>query len=92
MVALGGHYLLHTPVNGYYAHGFHTFNPDCLRGVLELNGFTRIYEKYSTIDGEPVVDPSFHRDVLAWHVARKDREMGQFVCPQQGRWASRYAS
>src|ERR1039457_5486417 len=23
MVAPGGHYLLHTPVNGYYAHGFH---------------------------------------------------------------------
>ena len=29
--------------------------------------------------------------MLAWIVARKDRAMGQkFVCPQQGKWATRY--
>src|SRR6185295_12231414 len=84
MVKLGGHYLLHTPVNGYFAHGFHVFNPECLRGGLELNGFRVIYEKYSTVDGRPVGDPASPGDVLAWIVARKEREMDQFVCPQQG--------
>ena len=91
MVALGGHYMLHTPVNGYYAHGYHTFHPGCLRDMLDLNGFTRIFESYCTMQGEPVVDPSHHRDVIGWHVARKEREMGRFVCPQQGNWAPQYA-
>jgi hypothetical protein len=90
MVAPGGHYLLHTPVNGYYAHGFHVFNPECLRGGLELNGFRVIYEKYSTVDGRPVADPSSPGDTLAWIVARKEREMDKFVCPQQGKWYTRY--
>src|ERR1022692_3747113 len=90
MVAPGGHYVLHTPVNGYYAHGFHVFNPECLRSGLELNGFRVIYEKYSSVDGRPVADPSAPGDVLAWIVARKERVMDQFVCPQQGKWYTRY--
>lgn len=89
MVAPGGHYLLHTPVNGYYAHGFHVFNPECLLGAIQLNGFRVIYEKYSTMDGIPVSDPSTGW-TLAWIVARKERAMGKFVCPQQGKWSSRY--
>jgi len=91
MVALGGHYMLHTPVNGYYAHGYHTFHPHCLRDMLDLNGFTRVFEAYCTMQGEPVADPSLRRDVIGWHVARKEREMGRFVCPQQGNWAPQYA-
>ena len=91
MLAPGGHYLLHTPVNGYYGHGFHVFNPECLRGGLQLNGFHVIYEKYSTLDGRPVADPSFPGDTLTWIVARKEREMDQFVCPQQQKWYTRYA-
>ena len=92
MVAPGGHYLLHTPVNGYYGHGFHVFNPECLRVGLELNGFRVIFEKYSTMDGKPVADPSAPGDTLSWIVARKDRAMGKFVCPQQVKWYTRYRS
>jgi hypothetical protein len=89
MVAPGGHYMLHTPVNGYWAHGFHIFNPECLRGAFELNGFRIIYEKFSTADGIPVPDPS-KGDILTWMVARKEREFDKFVCPQQGKWYTRY--
>jgi hypothetical protein len=91
MVAPGGYYMLHTPVNGYFAHGFHVFNPECLRGALELNGFRVVYEKFSNVHGEPVPDPSSWGDILTWMVARKEREMGKFVCPQQGKWYTRYA-
>ena len=91
MLAPGGHYLLHTPVNGYYGHGFHVFNPECLRGGLQLNGFHVIYEKYSTLDGTPVADPSLPGDTLTWIVARKERELDQFICPQQQKWYTRYA-
>jgi hypothetical protein len=91
MVAPGGQYLLHTPVNGYYGHGFHLFNPECLRGVFELNGFSLIYERYSTVDGELVDDPGQTGDILAWMVARKERDVKPFVCPQQRKWYARYA-
>jgi hypothetical protein len=90
MVAPGGHYMLHTPVNGYFAHGFHVFNPECLRGALESNGFRVIYEKYSTVDGSPVADPSAPGDILTWMVARKERGFDKFVCPQQRKWYNRY--
>ena len=90
MVKQGGHYLLHTPVNGYYGHGFHVFNPDCLREGLEENGFRLIYEKYSSIDGVVLPDPSVPGENLAWLVARKERAMGDFVCPQQRKWLTRY--
>jgi hypothetical protein len=90
MVAPGGHFMLHTPVNGYYAHGFHVFNPAGLLGGLELNGFRVVYNKYSDIAGRPVGDPSVPGDILAWIVARKERPMGRFVCPNQDKWYSRY--
>ncbi|HEY2014292.1 MAG TPA: hypothetical protein VGH38_12370 [Bryobacteraceae bacterium] len=89
MVKPGGHYMLHTPINGYYAHGFHVFNPEGLRGALQENGFQVIYEKYSSIDGKPMADPSCG-DIIAWMVARKDRSLTKFVCPQQGKWLTRY--
>jgi len=90
MVAVGGHYLLHTPVNGYFAHGFHIFNPECLRGVFELNGYQILYEKYSNFQGEPIADPSSPGDILTWMVARKERSLDKFVCPQQRKWYTRY--
>ncbi len=91
MIAPGGHYLLHTPVNGYFAHGFHVFNPECLVGALELNGLHVVYHKYSRQSGEPVADPSSPGDILAWIVARKERPFDKFVCPQQRKWYRRYA-
>jgi hypothetical protein len=91
MVRPGGHYLLCTPVNGYYAHGFHVFNPDCLRDGLEQNGFRLIYEKYSTIGGAVLADPSVSGDNLAWMVARKERTLGDFARPQQRKWLTRYS-
>jgi hypothetical protein len=90
MVAPGGHYLLHTPVNGYFAHGFHVFSPECLLSALGQNGFQAIYEKYSYMDGTPVSDPAKGGDVLTWIAARKVRPMGKFECPQQGKWLTRY--
>jgi hypothetical protein len=90
MIALAGHYLLHTPVNGYYGHGFHVFNPECLRGGLELNGFQVVYEKYSTVGGKPVAGPAAPGDIVAWIVARKERNMHEFACPQQRKWYTRY--
>jgi hypothetical protein len=90
MLRVGGHYLLHAPVNGYYGHGFHVFNPECLRGVLELNGFRLIYENYSTVGGEVVADPATPGDILAWIVALKEKEIHPFVCPQQRKWYTRY--
>src|SRR5262249_10824874 len=39
MVRCGGHYLLHTPVNGYFGHGLHVFNPQGLMDCLDVNGF-----------------------------------------------------
>jgi hypothetical protein len=90
MVALGGHYMLHTPVNGYFSHGFHVFNPECLRNALELNGFRVIHEEFSTVDGNAVTDPATIGDILVWLVARKEKEIGQFVCPQQRKWYTRY--
>jgi hypothetical protein len=91
MVALGGHYLVHTPVNGYYAHGFHVFNPECLLAGLDLNGFRVIYHKFSAFDGTPVQDPAACPNTLVWIVGKKEREMGSFVYPQQGKWFNRYA-
>jgi hypothetical protein len=91
LVAPEGHYLLHTPVNGYWGHGFHVFNPECLLNGFELNGFRVLYVKYSDPYGAAVEDPSAVRDAIAWIVARKERGFDRFTCPQQGKWYSRYA-
>lgn len=90
LVTVGGHYLLHAPVNGYYGHGLHTFHPEGLLSALELNGFEIVFRKFTTIDGVPIDDPAAHRDVLLWAVARKLVPLERFVCPQQGRWSTKY--
>ena len=91
MVAPGGYYMLHTPVNGYYAHGFHVFNPECLLGAIHLNGFRVIYEKYSGMDGTPVADPAAAPTRWRGSWPARNAPWGEkFVCPQQGKWATRY--
>ena len=79
MVELGGLYLLHTPVMGYYKHGIHTFNPDALRLMLISNGFQVLLDKYSTKLGQEIDQPE--GDTLIWLVAKKIRENIDFVVP-----------
>ncbi len=90
MVKPGGHMLLHTCVNGYYAHGLHVFNPEGLLTAFEVNGFDIRYVQYSRMDGTRIEDPGGLQDAIIWVVARKTRSLGKFVCPQQGKWSTRY--
>jgi hypothetical protein len=90
MMRRGGHYMLVTPVNGYYGHGLHTFNPTGLIDCLGDNGYKIVYLKYSTQVGKPISDPASACDVIIWIVARKQGEMSAFACPQQKLWADHY--
>lgn len=91
MLRGGGQYLLVTPVNGYYGHGLHVFNPQGLIDCFADNGFKIVYLKYATILGGLVSDPSAARDVNIWMVGRKEADLARFVCPQQKKWSSFYA-
>ena len=75
MVRPGGYYLLHTPINGYFGHGLHVFNPHGLIDCFVANGFKIVYLKYSTDKGKAVSDPSDHRNVLLWLVGKKEKEV-----------------
>lgn len=86
MVRCGGHYLLHTPVNGYYGHGLHVFNPQGLISCLVANGFKIVYLKYSTEFGKPISNPATSPNVLIWMVGRKEQDVPAFTCPQQEIW------
>jgi hypothetical protein len=90
MVRRDGHYLLHTPINGYFGHGLHVFNPQGLIDCFVGNGFKIVYLKYSTIKGKTITDPSKHDNVILWLVAKKEKEVPVFVCPQQTVWATDY--
>jgi SAM-dependent methyltransferase len=90
MVRPGGHYFLHTPVNGYFGHGLHVFNPVGLIDVCKLNGFEVKHVRYSTEAGAPVTDPSVNNNVIIWLVAQKTQKLEQFVCPQQREWVGAY--
>jgi hypothetical protein len=90
LVRRDGHLLIHTPVKGYYGHGLHTFHPEGLLGVLELNGFQVLYAKYSTASGRHVTSPDAFRDVLIWMVGKKIGEFDRFTNPQQARWTRAY--
>ncbi len=90
MVRVGGHMMLHTPVNGYYAHGLHVFNPEGILTAYEINGFEIVYVRYSHQDGRALDDPGGFQDSILWVVARKTRSLDKFVCPQQGKWSTRY--
>ncbi|MEK6891391.1 MAG: hypothetical protein AABX03_04615 [Nanoarchaeota archaeon] len=86
MVKVNGFYFLHTPVNGYFKDGFHTFNPDAIIGALKSNGFQIIYEKYGTLRGKEIKNPAYGRDVNLWIVARKLKKIDKFNIPQQEWW------
>jgi hypothetical protein len=90
MVRPGGHYLLHTPVNGYFGHGLHVFNPQGLIDCFKSNGFRIVYLKYSTQKGKQVANPAKARMCLLWMVGKKEKEVPTFVCPQQTIWATDY--
>ncbi len=92
MVRVGGLYFLHTPVNGYFAHGLHVFNPDGLLDALTQNQFEILYKKYTTRSGRAVVNPNVGGDVLIWVVARKRGSIDKMVVPQQATWASCYTT
>jgi hypothetical protein len=91
MVRVGGTYLLHTCVKGYYRHGFHTFHPDALSQAYRLNGFEVVFCRFSAASGDPIDEPAQAEDVLVWMVGRKTRSVGDFVHPQQMGWADHYA-
>lgn len=86
MLKVGGFYMLHTPVQGYFRDGLHTFNPEGLIGALKLNGFDILSVKYGTLRGTPMIDPTPGRDVNIWILAKKKKNMKNFVVPQQDWW------
>jgi hypothetical protein len=91
MVRVGGVYILHTAVKGYYLHGLHTFSPEALLQVFTLNGFELVYHRYSTDGGAPLEDPTKGENVLIWLVGRKIADISVFKCPQQRGWKELYA-
>ncbi len=90
MVRPEGVYMLLTPVNGFFGHGLHVFNPEALTKALTLNGFEILLHRYSTQSGVPLEHPSQAPDTLVWLVARKREPLGRFVVPQQGTWETMY--
>lgn len=90
LVAVGGHVMLHTPCNGFFDHGFHTFSPECLLQALELNGFEIRHVKYSSTGGVEVLEPDAAFSTLIWIVAQRKLCRDEFVVPQQGRWKTAY--
>ncbi len=90
MVRPKGVYKLLTPVNGFFGHGLHVFNPEALTKALTLNGFEILLHRYSTQNGVPLENPSQAPDTLVWLVARKREPLEKFVVPQQGTWETMY--
>ncbi len=90
LVKVNGLYVLHAPVNGYFSHGLHVFNPEGLENSLLSNNYEVIYKKYSTRSGRVIRDPSIKADVLMWIVARKIKSIDKFTIPQQGYWKECY--
>jgi hypothetical protein len=78
MVASGGRYFLHTPVKGYFEHGFHTFHPDLITEAFTINRFEIEYLKYSSGWGAPLEHPGDADDALIWIVGRKTAPLGDF--------------
>ena len=90
MVKVDGLYIIHTPVNGYFGHGLHVFNPDGLIDALLLNNFEILYLKYTTPNGTVIKYPTLEIDVLIWVVARKKKEINNFNIPEQKIWEEIY--
>lgn len=90
LVAVGGIFALVTPVNGYFGHGFHVFNPHTIIDALEQNHFTIEYLAYSTSTGLEVTDPSIRKNMLLFIAARKKKTIKTFAVPQQQYWKDMY--
>lgn len=90
MLSVSGWYLLHVPVNGYFAHGLHVFNPYTVLHALELNGFVVRYKVYTAVNGRIIKRPGGNRDQLMWIAAEKIVDVDQFRPPQQGYWDEFY--
>jgi hypothetical protein len=89
MLAIGGHYFLHVPVNGYYGHGLHVFNPLGLIDALNRNGCRKVFLRFSTERGDETDDPA-QGDCLLWLVVKKENDFEQFESPQQAGWEFAY--
>jgi SAM-dependent methyltransferase len=92
LLKVNGHLLLHTPCNGFFDHGFHTFSPECIIRTVAMNGFEVKYIKYSTIDGFELERPNTVSDALIWLVGKKREDKECFVIPQQKCWKDVYKS
>jgi hypothetical protein len=90
MLKVGGHLLIHTPCNGYFGHGLHTFNPEAIRLAMEVNGFEIVYLAYSSKRGTRLRRPDQRKNVLLWIVGKKLTECPEFTPPQEGEWLSHY--
>jgi hypothetical protein len=77
------------PVNGYFAHGLHVFNPQGIAEALSLNGIEIQEPFYTDLVGR-VRNPAGQGHRLMWLAARKLRVTEKFVAPQQGYWADYY--
>lgn len=89
MLRPGGLILLHTPVEGYCDHGYHTFAPKALHAVLDTNGFKILWDQYVDIEGkEAKLGTGLNVNVFI--LARKMYQTLQFIPPHQGRWKSAY--
>ena len=86
MVRVGGIYMLHTCVKGYFEHGLHAFNPEGLLQALELNSFEILYLRYTTDAGKVIKSPAYGENVVIWVVAKKRVPLTAFVMPQQSLW------
>ena len=87
LIAHDGWYVLVTPVNGCFGHGFHTFNPEMIREALRCNGFKIHFERYTSLFGVSLTDPTKARDVCMTIAAQKIIDVRPFRIPQQEHWA-----
>ncbi len=90
LVSVGGIFAVVTPVNGYFEHGFHVFNPQTIIQTLKQNNFSIEYRSFSTSTGFEVNDPSIRKDILLFLVARKKKSIKNFTIPQQEYWKEMY--
>lgn len=92
LIAHGGLFVLVTPVNGFFGHGFHVFNPETVLSALDKNGFKVMYKKFITSTGIEITDPALQGNILLWIAAKKVKKIDKFIIPQQGYWKKTYSS
>ena len=83
MIKVGGFYFLHTPINGFFGHGLHMTNPECLVDTLVLNNFDVHNAFYTDVVGKPINHPLDAPHAILWLLAQKRQQMQQFKIPQQ---------